>query len=149
MRRGIVAIGVALASLAAALAAGAATGGGTTKLEAQLRGRNEVPAAPASNRGKVELRLTPSSGRVCWEFKLAKIDGRPTQAHIHIGRKGVSGNVFIPLVAHGKPYTRQGCATAKRAMVRAVLGKPSAYYVNVHNAKHPAGAMRGQLVRES
>jgi hypothetical protein len=149
MRRGVIAIGVGLASLAASLAASATTGAGTSKLEAQLRGRNEVPAAPASNRGKVELRLTPSSGRVCWEFTLTKIDGRPTQAHIHIGRKGVSGNVFIALAAHGKPYVRQGCTTAKRSMVRAILRKPSAYYVNVHNAKHPAGAMRGQLVRES
>jgi hypothetical protein len=68
------------------------------------------------------------------------------QAHIHKGAKGVSGNVVVPL---GGTYKRQGCTTAAKSLVRAILRKPSAYYVNVHNAKHPAGAMRGQLVRES
>ncbi len=142
MRKTLIAAGVAAASLAAALAAGAATNVATTKLEANLRGSNEN--APASNKGKAEIRLTPSTGKVCWDFKIAKIDGKANAAHIHKGGKGVSGNVVVPL---GGTYKRQGCTTAAKALVKAILKKPGAYYVNVHNAKHPAGAMRGQLAR--
>jgi hypothetical protein len=142
MRKALTAAGVAGASLAIAIAAGAATNAGTTKLEAKLRGANE--GAPASNRGKTEIRLTPSTGRVCWETTIAKIDGKPNASHIHKGRQGVSGNVVVPL---GAGYKRQGCTTASKTLVRAILRNPGAYYVNVHNTKHPAGAMRGQLTR--
>jgi CHRD domain len=141
MRKALTAAGVAAASLAVAIAAGAATNA-TTKLEANLRGANE--GAPASNRGKTEIRLTPSTGRVCWETTIAKIDGKPNASHIHKGRRGVSGNVVVPL---GAGYKRQGCTTASKALVRAIIKSPGASYVNVHNAKHPAGAMRGQLTR--
>jgi hypothetical protein len=144
MRKVVIAAGVTAASLAATLAAGAANNAGTTKLEAALRGGKEKPAAPASNRGQAELRLTPATGKVCWEFKLARIDGKPNQAHIHKGGKGVAGNVVVPL---GGNYKRQGCTTAPKATVKAILKRPSAYYVNVHNAKHPLGALRGQLAR--
>ena len=144
MRRALIAVAVATGSLAASLAAGAATGAGTTKLEATLRGANEKPAATASNRGKAELRLNTTTSKVCWDFTLTKIDGKPNQAHIHKGGKGVSGNVVVPL---GASFKRQGCTTAAKALVRAIVKRPGAYYVNVHNAKHPAGAMRGQLVR--
>ena len=143
MRRAFIATLAVAASLAAVLAAGAANTAGT-KLEASLRGSNERPVAPASNRGTVELRLTARTGKVCWEFKLRKVDGKPNQAHIHKGGKGVAGNVVVPL---GANYKRQGCTTASKALVRAILKKPRAYYVNVHNVKHPAGAMRGQLAR--
>jgi hypothetical protein len=146
MRRALIAVAVVTASLVAGLSAGAATGGGTAtmKLEATLRGANERPSAPASNRGKAELRLNTATGRVCWEFALTRIDGKPNQAHIHKGGKGVSGNVVVPL---GGTYRRQGCTSAAKALVRSIVNRPGAYYVNVHNAKHPAGAMRGQLVR--
>lgn len=144
MRKILTAAGVAAAALAVAIAAGAATNAGTTKLEAKLRGANERPQAPASNRGKTEIRLTPATGRVCWETTIAKIDGKPNASHIHKGRQGVAGNVVIPL---GAGYKRQGCTTVSKALVRAILRSPGAYYVNVHNAKHPAGAMRGQLTR--
>ncbi|MDX6507526.1 MAG: hypothetical protein QOG06_2170 [Gaiellaceae bacterium] len=143
MRKTLIAILVAAVSLVGVLTAGAATTA-TTKLEATLRGANERPAAAAANRGKVELRLTAATGKVCWEFKLTKIDGKPMQAHIHKGGKGVAGNVVVPL---GANYKRQGCTRAAKALVRAILKRPGAYYVNVHNAKHPAGAMRGQLAR--
>jgi hypothetical protein len=142
MRKALMAAGVAAASLAAAFAAGAANNAATTKLEANLRGANE--GAPASNRGKTEIRLTPSTGKVCWETKITKIDGKPNASHIHKGGKGVSGNVVVPL---GAGYKRQGCTTAAKSLVKAILKKPGSYYVNVHNAKHPAGAMRGQLTR--
>ena len=139
MRKALTAAGVAAASLAVAIAAGAATNA-TTKLEANLRGANE--GAPASNRGKTEIRLTPSTGRVCWETTIAKIDGKPNASHIHMGRRGVSGNVVVPL---GANYKRQGCTSAAKSLVKSIAGHPGAYYVNVHNAKHPLGAMRGQL----
>jgi len=36
-------------------------------------------------------------------------------------------------------------ATTTAAIAAAIVRSPSAYYVNVHNAKYPAGALRGQL----
>jgi CHRD domain len=143
MRKVLVTIGVLAAALATGFAlAAVATAGGGNRFHAQLRGTNDVPAAPASNRGSVEVTLKPAAGKVCWEFAIAKIDGRPTAAHIHKGRPGVSGPVYI---AFGTSFRRQGCTTAPKAKINAVAAKPSAFYVNVHNAKHLAGAMRGQL----
>ena len=54
----------------------------------------------------------------------------------------MSGNVVVPL---GAAYKRQGCTTASKALVRSIMKSPAGFYVNVHNAKHPLGAMRGQL----
>jgi CHRD domain len=135
-----------IAALAAALAtslvlAGVATAKGG-HLTAQLRGTNEKPAAPASNRGRAEITLKLATGKICWDFTITKIDGAGTAAHIHKGRPGASGPVYIPL---GTTFKRQGCTSAPKAKIRAVAAHPSAYYVNIHNAKHPAGAMRGQL----
>jgi CHRD domain len=143
MRKGFTTIAALVAALATGLVlAAVAAGSGGNKLGAQLRGANETPAAPASNRGRVEITLKASAGKVCWEFYLTKIDGKPNAAHIHKGRPGVSGPVFIPL---GTTFKRQGCYAASKAKINAVAAKPGAFYVNVHNAKHPAGAMRGQL----
>lgn len=140
MRRAIIGLGVSLLALVAVLVASAATS--ATKFEVALKGSNESPAAPASNKGTVELTLNAKTGKVCWDFKLGHIDGKPNQAHIHKGRRGVSGNVVVPL---GATYKREGCTTASKALVRSILRSPGGFYVNVHNAKHPLGAMRGQL----
>jgi hypothetical protein len=141
MRRTIIALVISALALVGALAASAATAK-TVKFEVALKGTNEKPAAPASNKGRVELTLNTATGRVCWDFKLAKIDGKANQAHIHKGKVGVSGNVVVPL---GANYKRQGCTSAAKSLVKSIAGHPGAYYVNVHNAKHPLGAMRGQL----
>lgn len=140
MRRAIIGLGVSLLALVAVLVASAATS--ATKFEVALKGSNESPAAPASNKGTVELTLNAKTGKVCWDFKLGHIDGKPNQAHIHKGRRGVSGNVVVPL---GATYKREGCTTASKALVRSILRSPGGFYVNVHNAKHPLGALRGQL----
>jgi CHRD domain len=133
------------AALAAALVLAASAGartGATVELVAKLKGLGEVPAAPASNTGRAEIKLNATTGKVCWEFYVTKLDGKPTAAHIHKGAKGVSGPVKVPL---GTTFKREGCTTAAKALVRSILAKPGAFYVNVHTAKHPAGAMRGQL----
>ena len=68
---------------------------------------------------------------------------KPTQAHIHVGGKGVSGNVVVPL---GAAYKGSGCTKASKALIEKIETNPNRYYVNIHNAKYPAGAIRGQLV---
>jgi hypothetical protein len=143
MRKALMTIAALVAALAGGLVLAAlAAGSGGNKLSAQLRGTNEVPAAPASNRGGVQITLKPSAHKVCWEFTVTKIDGKPNAAHIHKGKRGVSGPVFIPL---GTTFKREGCFAASKAKINAVAAKPGAFYANIHNAKHPAGAMRGQL----
>jgi len=141
MRRTVTALVISALALVAVLAANAAATK-TVTFEVALKGKNEAPAAPASNKGKVELKLNTATGKVCWEFTLAKIDGKPNQAHIHKGKARVSGNVVVPL---GANYKRQGCTKAAPSLVKSIAAHPGAYYVNVHNAKHPLGAMRGQL----
>lgn len=53
------------------------------------------------------------------------LTGPAVQAHIHVGKPGVSGNVLVPLC--------EPC----------VSGKTTTY--RVHTAKNPAGEIRGQI----
>lgn len=112
------------------------------ELGATLLGKNEVPKGSPTAHGIVNLTLNASKGTVCWTFELAGVS-KPVFAHIHKGRAGTSGPVYIPL---GKTYKTKGCASAAKKLIDAVESNPNAYYVNVHNAKYPNGIVRGQLV---
>jgi hypothetical protein len=112
------------------------------ELGATLAGKNEVPKGSPTAHGIVNLTLKPGPGQVCWTFQLVGVS-KPLTAHIHKGRPGVSGPVFIPL---GKTYKAKGCTSAAKKMIEAVEADPNSYYVNVHNAKYPGGVVRGTLV---
>jgi CHRD domain len=126
----------------AAMGATAASTGSTTTLGGHLTGGVETPKGDVSGKGTATITLNTKTGKVCWKFAISKIDGAPTAAHIHKGGKGVAGPVVVPF---GAAYKKTGCTTASKSVVKAIVAKPSKYYVNVHNGKHPAGALRSQL----
>jgi CHRD domain-containing protein len=75
-------------------------------------------------------------------LKFSGLTGPATAAHIHMGAKGVSGPVVVPLCGPCKT-TVTGTASVSAAVLSAI--KKGKAYVNVHTAKYPAGEIRGQL----
>ena len=73
----------------------------------------------------------------------------PTAAHVHTGVAGANGGVAIDLEASfaevsNNTYIARGVVSG--GSTAALLDMPGAFYVNVHNADHPAGAIRGQVL---
>lgn len=110
-------------------------------LHATLTGKAETPKGDPAGTGTAEVKINGT--QVCWEIHATRV-GKLLSAHIHKGRPGVAGPVIVPL---GGAFKFKGCIAAPRAVAAAILKSPGAYYVNVHNAKYPAGALRGQLHR--
>jgi hypothetical protein len=138
MRLKYLAIGLLIALIPVAGATGALQKGGTS-LHATMTGKVEVPKGDPDGRGTAEIKITGT--KVCWEIKTSKV-ATLVAAHIHKGGPGVAGPVVVPF---GKTYTSKGCVTSTAAITAAITKNPSRYYVNVHNAKYPGGALRGQL----
>ena len=141
MRKSIAAVVLATFVVpAVALAAGASM---SPVVSSKLSGKVEVPKGDPDGSGIVVVHLSTAKGTACWEFKGIKGIAKASAAHIHKGGAGVSGPVVIPF---GTTYRAKGCAKSTKALIGAIEEDPNRYYVNIHNAKYPAGAIRGQLV---
>lgn len=141
MRRMLLSIGVmALALVALVLSAGA-----QQEMEAvKLTGAAEVPGPGDSNgSGTVKVTVNPDKNEVCYELAVANIQ-EATAAHIHEGAAGKEGPVKVALETP-KTGSAKGCKSADAALIKALMQNPANYYVNVHNAEFPKGAVRGQL----
>ena len=126
----------------APVAAGQAMG----HAKAMLTGDAEVPGpGDPKGSGTVQVTLNPDKGEVCYELSVANIQ-EATAAHIHEGAIGKEGPVKVALDAP-KTGSAKGCTKADAPVIIAIMQDPTGYYVNVHNAAFPKGAVRGQLSR--
>jgi len=127
----------------AALASGGIEGG-SRRFTADLSGAAEVPGpGDADGKGKALLELDPAHDRLCYKLRVEGID-QATMAHIHLGAAGVAGEVASKLEP---PATGNSgnCTQIAPELTQGLMKKPGDYYVNVHNAAFPNGAIRGQL----
>ena len=121
-----------------------ATAQGQAKATAKLTGTAEVPGpGDPDGSGTVQMTFNPDKGEVCYDMTVAKID-EATAAHIHEGAVGKDGPVKVALDAP-KTGSAKGCKTADATLIKTIMANPTDYYVNVHNAAFPKGAVRGQL----
>ena len=124
-----------------------ATTGGTAFTVA-LTGETETPTGDPVATGTATIRARAGQGQICYRLAAANLPAAAA-AHIHAGAAGTAGNVVVPLKTPNAAGASAGCAIVSRTLVRALLADPGSYYVNVHTAEFPAGAIRGQLTGTS
>ena len=139
--RGSLVLALALGLVASLAVAGLAMAAETT-LTATLAGSAETDA---DGSGSASITLDPETGEACWELT-AEATGPIVQSHIHVGAAGASGDVAVPLDVDGFDGTSEGCVSDQEAAtLQAIIDDPAGYYVNLHTAEFPGGAIRGQL----
>lgn len=139
--------------LATAVAAQPVSQGGR-KFSTELTGEAEVNAAGEPNKGDLDgtgsadITVNVGQQRVCWDIDVADI-APPTRSHIHRAPAGTNGGIVVSFFETAETADLNGCTTAPvdRALLRDILQNPQNFYVNVHNADFPGGALRGQLAK--
>jgi hypothetical protein len=151
------ALSAAAIAAAAALAvvgvvgAGAQGSGGQSKaLFAVMNGKKEVSAEGEKRAGDLNgqgsFSATFDGNELCYGLTVKNIEN-PVAAHIHRGSPRVAGPVVVPLQqpATGDPGASSDCVEVEAPLARAIRKNPRKFYVNVHTADFPGGAVRGQL----
>ena len=113
---------------------------------AELTGANEVHPGDPDGSGTAEISFSDELTRVCWDLNDLENLAPITGAHIHRGATGTDGPVVLALKQATEGGWR-GCSSdtawARTAFEEGISG----YYVNVHTAEYPKGAIRGQLTQ--
>jgi hypothetical protein len=140
LRRIAIVLVVGLAVLALASPAGAEG----RPFFTTLTGAAEVPGpGDPDGSGTATVTLNQGQSEICFEITVSGI-APATAAHIHVAPAGIAGPVVVPLTPPTSGSS-SGCVSVDPGLIKAIRQNPSAYYVNVHNADFPAGAVRGQL----
>ena len=119
-----------------------------TRLTTTLNWQSEVDTGSDQGFGWSAVQLAGDS--VCFGVRWTNIED-VMMAHIHEGPRGVNGPVVVPLFMEGpgpnaSHASAWGCVRGlDPTLVEEIAMHPENYYVNVHTAAVPAGAIRGQL----
>ena len=129
---------------------------GGRKFTTTLSGAQEVNATHPTGgagdpdgTGTASITVNVGQQRVCWDITVNNI-AAPTRGHIHNAPALINGWIVVGFF---EPTTvaLNGCTPTTqpvdRALLMDIIQHPQNYYVNVHNADFPGGAIRGQLAK--
>lgn len=117
---------------------------GGRPLTTTLTGAAEVPGpGDTDGTGTASITLNHGQGEVCYELTVDKI-AAANAAHIHAGAVDKTGPPIANLTPPANGSSK-GCVALDKEKIKDIMQNPANYYVNVHNAEFPDGAVRGQL----
>jgi hypothetical protein len=147
------AVVVSVGALTALSVAPAQATGSIQHLSTFLTGAQEVPG-PGDGNGFGVFAAVTNERALCYVVTARRIEPA-TAAHIHAGPAGVAGGIVVGLRAPSTglaaacikavPDDQNSTETLTVSELAAIRADASQFYVNVHNAPFPAGAIRGQL----
>ena len=102
----------------------------------------------ADGTGSALITVNRGQREVCWDLSVANIQLPASLSHIHREQPGYRGAIVVTLSAPDATGTASGCVSGQDpTLLDELVESPESFYVNVHNAPYPAGAVRGQLAR--
>lgn len=118
---------------------------GASPMSVTLTGKAEVPGpGDDDGTGTATLTMNQEKGEVCYELTVSGIDA-PGAAHIHEGAADKAGPPVVDFKPQFKDNMAKACVAADKMLLEKIAKSPANFYVNVHNAAFPKGAVRGQL----
>jgi len=118
----------------------------TTTYQANLTGAQEVGGGDPDGSARAEVSVAKNLDRVCYNVHDIQGIGAVAAAHIHQGEMGKNGPPVITLTQAPEGGFK-GCTDAPEWLQDAMKANFTGYYVNLHTAAYPNGAIRGQLGR--
>lgn len=115
------------------------------QLGATLAGADQTGGGDTDGTGTFAAEIDAGSGDLCYTLAVDHI-AAPTAAHIHLGAAGVDGDPVATISVTGSGGDE--CIAMQREVAKAIVANPAGYYVNVHTADFPKGAIRGQLAKK-
>lgn len=134
------ALGASALVVLMAMSGGAAAKPGV--LTATLSGANETAGGDTDGSGAFRAEVDDETGDFCFSLYGDNI-AAPTMAHVHEGAAGSDGKPVATIEVTGKG--EDSCIAMEPELLKKILAAPAAYYINIHTADFPKGAVRGQL----
>ncbi|MBR1171026.1 CHRD domain-containing protein [Bradyrhizobium liaoningense] len=114
------------------------------KLQAELKGSNEVPPNSSTGSGKAEASYDTETKVLTYVVTFTGLTGPAMGAHFHgPGEAGKNAGIALPFKTAQSPI--QGSATLTDAQAADLLG--GKWYANIHTAANPGGELRGQMMK--
>ena len=147
--RKILTAGAVLSVLSVGATAAVASAAPTAKTFAiNARGVNEMGKGDSMSSAFARGTITVNTLKhdVCYEITTHDLKNI-TMSHIHLGKKGVEGNVVVTLNVKDFNLKAMGhaCVSVPAATAKQIFDNPTGYYFNVHTKQYPNGAVRAQL----
>jgi hypothetical protein len=126
--------------------------GGFTVVAPDMTGDKEVPGPEdppdeGDPLGQGSAVCTIKGNEICcdFEFTTTTPNSEITMIHIHEGPPDEDGPIVVPF----STALQDNCAIADEGLAAQIKTNPEDFYMNIHTAAHPAGAVRDQLQAQS
>ncbi len=95
--------------------------------------------------GRAVITVNDETNTICVALQFTGVDMPLTSFHIHVAPPTSPGPIVIPFTAPRSESSYQCQVVADEALLDNIVAHPEQYYINIHNASYPGGALRGQL----
>ena len=110
---------------------------------ARLSGAEELSGGDPDGTGFAGIAFADTGDRICTTLEVRDI-GEVTAAHIHRGSSRTDGAPVVTLDLPDGDWL-DDCVAIDRRLLDEIRRNPAGFYVNLHTAEFPDGALRGQL----